>query len=95
MVIILNRATELTQNRAQSSSNFIVTESSDLKLHDSLTLNLIISKLLMTRRLNPYSSCSPIVALDFLCVDPSKFLIFLDLQSSKVNSVQLFSDLVL
>jgi hypothetical protein len=55
MVIILNRATELTQNRAQSSSNFTVTESSDLKLPDSPTLNLIISKFLMTPRLNPYS----------------------------------------
>jgi hypothetical protein len=55
MVIILNRATDLTQNQALSSSNFTVTESSDLRLPDSLTLDLIISKFLMTPRLNPYS----------------------------------------
>jgi hypothetical protein len=55
MVIILNRAIDFTQNQAQSSSKFTVTESSDLRLPDSLTLDLNISKFLMTPRLNPYS----------------------------------------
>jgi hypothetical protein len=39
MATILNRATDLTQNQALSSSNFIVTESSDPRLTDSPTLS--------------------------------------------------------
>jgi hypothetical protein len=51
----LNRAMNLTLNRALSSSYFTASEDSDLGLPDSPTLDLIISKFLMTPRVNPYS----------------------------------------
>jgi hypothetical protein len=38
MATILNRATDLTENQALSSSNFTITESSDPRLTDSPTL---------------------------------------------------------
>jgi hypothetical protein len=55
MATILNRATDLTQNQALSSSNFTFTESSGLRLPDSPTLDQIFSKIFMAPRLNPYS----------------------------------------
>jgi hypothetical protein len=45
----------LALNRALTSSYFTASEDSDLGLLDNPTLNLIISKFLMTPRLNPYS----------------------------------------
>jgi hypothetical protein len=48
----LNRAMNLTLNRALSSSYFTASEDSDLELPDRATLDLIISKFLMTPRLN-------------------------------------------
>jgi hypothetical protein len=47
MATILNRATDLTQNQALSSSNFSATESSDPRLTDSTTLGLFFSKFCM------------------------------------------------
>jgi hypothetical protein len=45
----------LTLNRALSSSYFSAIEDSNLGLPDSPTLDPIISKILMTPRLKPYS----------------------------------------
>jgi hypothetical protein len=47
MATILNRATDLTQNQALSSSNFTVTQSSDPWLTNSTTLGSFFSKFCM------------------------------------------------
>jgi len=85
----------LTLNRALSSSNFTASEDSDLGLPDSPTLDLIISKFLMTPRLNPYSKVVILQELyKFDMLTLGKLFVFIKLQSSKVSLVQLFSDLV-
>jgi hypothetical protein len=92
MATILDRAIDLTLNRALSSSYFTASEDSDIGLPDSPTLDLIISKFLMTPRLNPYSKVVLLQELyKFDMLTLGKFFIFLKLQSSKVSLVQLFS----
>jgi hypothetical protein len=82
----------LTLNRALSSSYFTAGEDSDLGLPDCLTLDLIISKFLMTPRLNPYRKVVLLQELyKFDMLTLGKFFVFLKLQSSKVSLVQLFS----
>jgi hypothetical protein len=92
MATILYRAIDLTLNRALSSSYFTASEDSDLGLPNSPTLDLIISKFLMTPRLNPYSKVVLLQELyKFDMLTLGKFFIFLKLQSFKVSLVQLFS----
>jgi hypothetical protein len=94
MATILNRAMNLTLNRALSSSFFTASEDSDLGLPDSPTLDLIISKFLMTPRLNPFSKVLLLHELyKFDMLTLGKLFVFLKLQSSKVSLVQLFLDL--
>jgi hypothetical protein len=82
----------LTLNRALSSSYFTASEDSDLGLPDSPTLDLIISKFLMTPRLNPYSKVVILQELyKFDMLTLGKLFVFIKLQSSKVSLVQLFS----
>jgi hypothetical protein len=81
MVTMLNRAMNLTLNRALSSSYFTASEDSDLGLRDSPTLDLIISKFLMTPRLNPYSKVVLLHELyKFDILTLSKFFVFLKLE---------------
>jgi hypothetical protein len=85
----------LTLNRALSSSNFTASEDSDLGLRDSPTLDLIISKFLMTPRINPYSKVVLLQELyKFDMLTLGKFFVFLKLQSSKVSLVQLYFRLI-
>jgi hypothetical protein len=94
MATILNQAMNLTLNRALSSSFFTASEDSNLGLPDSPTLDLIISKFLMTLRLNPYSKVVLLHELyKFDMLTLGKLFVFLKLQSSKVSLVQLFLDL--
>jgi hypothetical protein len=86
------QGTPPVSERRQSSSYFTASEDSDLGLPDSPTLDLIISKFLMTLRLNPYSKVVLLQELyEFNMLTLGKFFIFLKLQSSKVSLVQLFS----
>jgi hypothetical protein len=94
MATILNRAMNLTLNRALSSSFFTAGEDLDLGLPDSPTLDLFISKNFMTPSLNPYRKVVLLHELyKFDMLTLGKLFVFLKQQSSKVNLVQLFSDL--